>query len=134
VNEKKATEFEWSPDKWEPLIQQKEIVSWVARKAAKEEPRSEYSVQEMIRLEEAWKSNPRLKCTDILKRKVVKRLRSVLLKYKSGRQYKYIFEALLTEESKTDRKIKESQTQNNMKITFSHNNGKRYAYFLFGSR
>lgn len=41
---------------------------------------------------------------------------------------------MLTEESKTDRKIKESQTQNNMKITFSHNNGKRYAYFLFGSR
>ena len=59
---------------------------------------------------------------------------SVLLKYKSGRQYKAIFESLLSEESKTDRKIKESQTQNNMKITFSHNNGKRYAYFLFGSR
>jgi len=56
------------------------------------------------------------------------------LKYKNGRQYKSIFESLLNEESKTDRKIKESQTQNNMKITFSHNNGKRYAYFLFGSR
>ena len=106
----------------------------MARKAAKEERRNEYSVQEMIRLEEAWKTNPRLKSTDILKRKVTKRLRSVLLKYKSGRQYKFIFEALLSEESKTDRKIKESQTQNNMKINFSHNNGKRYAYFLFGSR
>jgi regulator of nonsense transcripts 1 len=88
----------------------------------------------MIRLEEAWKTNPRLKSSDILKRKTVRRLRSVLLKYKSGKQYKSIFESLLNEESKTDRKIKESQTQNNMKITFSHNNGKRYAYFLFGSR
>jgi regulator of nonsense transcripts 1 len=109
-------------------------VSWVARKADKEEPRNEYSVQEMIKLEEAWKTNPKLKSTDVLKRKIVKRLRSVLLKYKSGRQYKAIFESLLSEESKTDRKIKESQTQNNMKITFSHSNGKRYAYFLFGSR
>lgn len=88
----------------------------------------------MIRLEEGWKTNPRLKSTDILKRKTVRRLRSVLLKYKSGRQYKSIFEALLSEESKTDRKIKESQTQNNMKITFNHINGKRFAYFLFGSR
>ena len=40
VNERKSTEFEWAPDKWEPLIQQKEIVGWVARKAAKEEVRN----------------------------------------------------------------------------------------------
>ena len=58
----------------------------------------------------------------------------MLLKYKSGKQYKSIFENLLSEESKIDRKIKESQTQNNMKITFSNNNGKKFAYFLFGSR
>lgn len=51
----------------------------------------------MIRLEEAWKTNPKLKSTDILKKKVVRRLRPVLLKYKSGRQYKTIFENLLTE-------------------------------------
>ena len=41
-------------------------------------------------------------------------MRPVLLKYKSGRQYKTIFEALISEEAKTDKKIKESQTQNNM--------------------
>ena len=45
----------------------------------------------MIRLEEAWKTNPRLKNTDILKKKIVRRLRSVYLKYKSGKQYKSIF-------------------------------------------
>ena len=50
MNEKKSTDYEWSPDKWEPLIQQKEIVNWVARKAGKDEARNEYSVQEMIRL------------------------------------------------------------------------------------
>lgn len=88
----------------------------------------------MINLEEAWKTNPKLKSTDIFKKKHVKRLRPVLLKYKSGKQYKTVFQNLLTEESKTDRKIKESQTQNNMKITFNHINGKRYAYFIFGSR
>ena len=97
VNEKKSTEFDWSPDKWEPLIQQKEIVNWVSKKAEKEEPRNEYSVQEMIKLEEGWKTNPKLKNTDILKKKVVKRLRSVLLKYRSGRQYKSTFENLLSE-------------------------------------
>lgn len=60
----------------------------------------------MIRLEEAWKTNPKLKYNDILKKRVVKKLRPVLLKYRSGRQYKTVFESLLTEESKTDRKIK----------------------------
>jgi regulator of nonsense transcripts 1 len=51
VTDKKATEFEWSPDKWEPIIQQKEIVSWIAQKAKKEELHTEYSIQDMIRLE-----------------------------------------------------------------------------------
>ena len=51
VNENKETGYEWSPDKWEPLIQQKEIVDWVCRKASKEEPKTEYSVQDMIKLE-----------------------------------------------------------------------------------
>jgi len=134
VTDKKATEYEWNAEKWEPIIQQKEIVNWIAQKAKKEDYRQEYSIQEMINLEEAWKTNPRLKSTDIFKKKQIKRLRPVLLKYKSGKQYKTVFENLLTEESKTDRKIKESQTQNNMKITFSQNNGKKYAYFVFGSR
>lgn len=56
------------------------------------------------------------------------------MKYKSGKQYKSIFEALLNEESKNDKKIKESQTQNNIRINFSMQNGKRYAYFMFGSK
>lgn len=60
----------------------------------------------------------------------------MLLKYKNGKQYKSVFEGLISEEAKTDRKIKESQTQNNMKITFdiSPESKKRYAYFMFGSR
>jgi hypothetical protein len=45
----------------------------------------------MNKLEEAWKQNPKLKFADIAKKKVIKRLRPVLLKYKSGKQYKSIF-------------------------------------------
>ncbi len=88
----------------------------------------------MIKLEEAWKMNPDLKSSELFKKRFVKKLRPALFKYKSGTQYKYTFENLLSEEAKSDRKIKESQTQNNMKITFSEGNGKLYAYFTFGSR
>ena len=49
------------------------------------------SVQEMNKLEEAWKSNPKLRFSDIAKKKVTKKLRPVFLKYKSGKQYKSIF-------------------------------------------
>lgn len=88
----------------------------------------------MIRLEEAWKTNPKLKSTEVLKKRTTKRLRPVYLKYRSGKQYKTIFDALLSEESKTDKKIKDSQSQNNLKINFNTVNGKKYAYFLFGGR
>lgn len=60
----------------------------------------------MNKLEEVWKTNPKLKFSDISKKKVTKRLRPVLLKYKNGRQYKSIFESLISIEAKTDRKIK----------------------------
>ena len=64
------------------------------------------SVQEINKLEEAWKSNPKLKFNDLAKKKYTKRLRPVFLKYHSGKQYKSIFESLIAEEAKTDRKIK----------------------------
>ena len=50
----------------------------------------------MSKLEEAWKTNPKLKYMDISKKKVYRRLKPVLLKYKNGRQYKSIFEALIS--------------------------------------
>lgn len=71
-------------------------MSWIAQKAGKDDKFNEYSVQEMIRLEEAWKSNPRLRANEVFKKKMVRRLRPVLLKYKQGRHYKAIFENLLT--------------------------------------
>lgn len=60
----------------------------------------------MNKLEQAWKTNPKLKYIDLTKKKFIRRLRPVLLKYKNGRQYKSIFESLISEEAKTDRKIK----------------------------
>ena len=51
VTDRKSTEYEWDPEKWEPIIQQKELVSWIAQKAQKEDKFNEYSVQDMIRLE-----------------------------------------------------------------------------------
>jgi hypothetical protein len=60
----------------------------------------------MIKLEEAWKTNPKLKYLDIAKKRVTKKLKPIYLKYKSGKQYKTIFEALLNEESKNDKNIK----------------------------
>ena len=108
----------------------------MAHKGKESEKKINLSVQDINKLEEAWKTNPKLKFNDIAKKKVTKRLRPVFLKYKSGKQYKSIFESLIAEEAKSDRKIKESQTQNNMKIYFDLANGnkKRYAYFMFGSR
>ena len=55
------------------------------------------TVQDINKLEEAWKTNPKLKFADISKKKITRRLRPVLLKYKNGKQYKSIFESLISE-------------------------------------
>lgn len=41
----------------------------------------------------------------------------------------------MTEEAETDKKIKESQTQNNLTLRFEHSSKNRlYAYFVFASK
>lgn len=63
----------------------------MAHKPQPSESKRILSVQEMNKLEEAWKSNPKLRFSDIAKKKVTKKLKPVFLKYKSGKQYKNIF-------------------------------------------
>ena len=63
----------------------------MAHKGKESDKKINLSVQEINKLEEAWKTNPKLKFNDIAKKKVTKRLRPVFLKYKSGKQYKSIF-------------------------------------------
>ena len=63
----------------------------MAHKPQQNESKRLLSVQEMNKLEEAWKSNPKLRFSDIAKKKVTKKLKPVFLKYKSGKQYKIIF-------------------------------------------
>jgi len=65
-----------------------------------------------------WKTNPSYKFEEGVKRRPEKRLKSLLLKYTSGEQYRRIFEALLNEEANSDKKIKESQTQSNITLRF----------------
>jgi hypothetical protein len=66
-------------------------VDWIGQKCVPTDKKIEFPIQEMIKLEEAWKTNPKLKYLDIAKKRVTKRLKPIYLKYKSGKQYKNIF-------------------------------------------
>ena len=63
----------------------------MAQKSKEANSKVNLSVQEINKLEEAWKSNPKLKFNDLAKKKYTKRLKPVFLKYHSGKQYKSIF-------------------------------------------
>jgi hypothetical protein len=63
----------------------------VGQKCNPTDKKIEFPIQEMIKLEEAWKTNPKLRYLDIAKKKIQRTLKPIYLKYKSGKQYKNIF-------------------------------------------
>ena len=130
-------DLEWEPKTWNPLIQEKQFVNWIAEKPSEImlKKMRDLEFEQIVKLEEVWKTNPNYKFEEGAKKRPEKRLKSLLLKYTSGEQYRRIFEALLNEEANSEKKIKESQTQSNITLRFEQTPRKRLnAYFVFASK
>ena len=46
----KLNEYEWNPEDWKPIIQQKQLVNWVGQKCNPTDKKIEFPIQEMIKL------------------------------------------------------------------------------------
>lgn len=127
-------DMSWDPSQWQPLIQDRQFLPWLVKiPAEKEQLRArQVSAQQINKLEELWKENPDAKLEDLEKPGVDEEPQQVLLRYEDAYQYQNIFGPLVKLEADYDKKLKESQTQDNIVVRWDVGlNKKHIAYFHF---
>lgn len=127
-------DMNWDPSQWQPLIQDRQFLPWLVKVPLEQEQlrARQISAQQINKLEELWKDNPDAKLEDLEKPGVDEEPQQVLLRYEDAYQYQNIFGPLVKLEADYDKKLKESQTQDNIIVRWDVGlNKKRIAYFHF---
>lgn len=125
-------DMNWDPSQWQPLIQDRQFLCWLVKIPSDQEQlrARQISAQQINKLEELWKENPDAKLEDLEKPGVDEEPQQVLLRYDDAYQYQNIFGPLVKLEADYDKKLKESQTQDNIVVRWDVGlNKKRIAYF-----
>ncbi|KAJ8304424.1 hypothetical protein KUTeg_018007 [Tegillarca granosa] len=120
------------PNQWQPLIQDRQFLSWLVKVPTDQDQMRarQVSAQQINKLEELWKDNPDATLEDLEKPGVDEEPQQVLLRYDDAYQYQNIFGPLVKLEADYDKKLKESQTQDNIVVKWDVGlNKKRIAYF-----
>jgi regulator of nonsense transcripts 1 len=85
---------------------------------------------QMAKLEDLWRDNPNANLEDAEAQTGEEEMQPILLRYEDAYQYQNIFGPLVKIESDYDRKMKESQTENNISVRWDMGlNQKRLAWF-----
>lgn len=126
-------DMDWDTTQWLPLIQDRQFLSWLVKKPDEETHRfRNISAQQINKLEELWKSNPEAKVDDLEKPGVDDEPLPVQFVYEDGYHYQTILGPLVKLEAEYDKKMKESQTKDNITVRWeTAMNKKKVAYFIF---
>lgn len=126
-------DMNWDPDQWKPLISDRMFLSWLVKVPSDEEQlrARQITAQQINKLEELWKeANVDATFLDLEKPGVDEEPQQVLVRYEDGYQYRNIFTPLVKLEAEYDKKLKESQTQDNIEVRWDVGlNMKIIAYF-----
>uniref|UniRef100_A0A8C5I3L0 ATP-dependent helicase RENT1 n=1 Tax=Gouania willdenowi TaxID=441366 RepID=A0A8C5I3L0_GOUWI len=125
-------DINWDSSQWQPLIQDRCFLSWLVKIPSEQEQlrARQITAQQINKLEELWKDNPGATLEDLEKPGVDEEPQHVLLRYEDAYQYQNIFGPLVKLEADYDKKLKESQTQDNITVRWDLGlNKKRIAYF-----
>lgn len=127
----------WDLGQWQPLIEDRSFLPWLVKVPdAKEQMRSWHiTAAQVNKLEEMWKTNPDATIED-LDGKAGPGLEDdpqpVMLRYEDAYQYQHVFAPLVKMEADYDKRVKESQSQENVVVRWDIGlNKKRIAYFHF---
>lgn len=127
-------EANWDLSKWQPLIEDRVFLPWLVKiPEEKEQMRAKpISATQINKLEELWKKNPDAQIEDLDKPGVDEEPNALSLRYDDAYQYQHTFAPLVKMEADYDKKVKESQTQENLTVRWDVGlNKKRIAYFFF---
>ena len=124
----------WDTSRWQPLIEDRSFLSWlVSQPSDQEQLRARHlSPQMIVKLEEMWKENSSATIQDLEKGAGVDdEPAPVMLRYDDAYQYQNVFGPLVKIEADYDRKLKESQSQDNLSVRWDFAlNNKHLASFV----
>lgn len=122
----------WDTSQWSPLIEDRSFLSWLVKVPSDQEQARarQISFHQINKLEEIWKENAMATLEDLEKPGIDDEPNPVLLKYEDAYQYQNIFGPLVKIEADYDKRLKESQTQENLVVRWDMGlNQKRVAWF-----
>jgi regulator of nonsense transcripts 1 len=122
----------WEPEAWQPLILQRQFLSWLVKVPnVNDQMRCRpITSQQITTLEELWKNDTSASVVDLQKPGIDEEPQPVLLRYENGMAYYGIFGPLVGMEADYNKKLKESQTQENITVRWDIGlNKKIIAYF-----
>ncbi|CAG5132003.1 unnamed protein product [Candidula unifasciata] len=125
-------DMNWDPAQWQPLINDRSFLSWLVKVPSEQDQlrARQITAQQINKLEELWKENPDAKLEDLERTGLDEEPTQVQLRYDDAYQYQNIFGPLVKLEADYDKRLKESQTQDNIVVRWDTGlNKKRIAYF-----
>ena len=125
-------DMNWDPEQWKPLINDRMFLSWLVKVPSEQEQlrARQITAAQINKLEELWKENLDATFQDLEKPGIDEDPSQVLLRYEDGYQYQNIFGPLVKMEADYDKKLKESQTQENIDVRWDIGlNKKMIAFF-----
>lgn len=127
--------MEWDGASWQPLIRDRELLDWLVQYPSQRElARSrQISTEQMRGLEELWKTDPNatnrlgadgdIAAIDSLLS--AEHVDHVLITYEDAQHFQRVYCPLVTLEAEYDKKMKESQAQQNIEIKWDLSLGRK---------
>ncbi|OWZ62868.1 hypothetical protein AYX15_05066 [Cryptococcus neoformans] len=127
-----SRDINWDTSQWSAIIDDRQFLSWLVKVPSEAEQlrARQISLAQISKLEELWRENPNAKLEDAEAQSGEEEMQPVLLKYEDAYQYQNILGPLVKVEADYDKRMKESQTENDITIRWDMGlNQKRLAWF-----
>jgi regulator of nonsense transcripts 1 len=128
-----SKDVNWDVSQWLPLIQDRCFLPWLVKVPTEHEQlrARQINAMQIGKLEDMWKENLNISVEDLERPGVDDEPHPVLLRYEDAYQHQNIFGPLVKLEADYDKKLKESQTQEDVVVRWDMGlNQKRIAWFL----
>ncbi|ORX53246.1 P-loop containing nucleoside triphosphate hydrolase protein [Hesseltinella vesiculosa] len=129
-----SKDMTWDTSQWMPLIDDRCFLTWLVKIPSDQEQlrARQITSQQINRLEDLWKEDKEATLEDLDKPGVDDEPHPVLLRYEDAYQYQNIFGPLVKMEADYDKKLKESQTCDDIVVRWDVGlNQKHIAWFYF---
>ncbi|KAK4689260.1 regulator of nonsense transcripts 1, partial [Tremellales sp. Uapishka_1] len=127
-----SRDINWDTSQWSAIIDDRSFLSWLVKVPSEAEQlrARQISLAQIAKLEDLWRENPQARLEDAEAITGEEEMQPILLRYEDAYQYQNIFGPLVKIEADYDKRVKESQTENDISVRWDMGlNQKRIAWF-----